>query len=587
MTLTTPEDTPINATLVTNATDADGDFAMLELDLLPSHGSVTVSSDNRTVTYTPNANYNGDDSFEYTVFDSISNASGIVSITVTPVNDPPVIVGEDALILISVDEDSSVVIDIVFNVIDPDGDTVTLSNFTSTSNGNVADNGDGTVTYTPDANYNGPDSFEFTVSDGNGGTTDGTVEITVNPIPDAPAAQSDSVSVDEDSSITMTLNATDADGDPLSFEIISPASNGEAVNNFDGTVTYTPDANYNGPDSFTFQASDGLADSNVATVSITVNPVNDDPIARDDGETTDEDVPVIIDVLDNDIDIDGDTLTVVDVTEPSSGNATINGDNTITYTPDADFYGGDSFQYTIDDGQGGTATATVSVDVTSENDNPIANDDSAFTTLEAPVLIDVLENDSDVDDTELFIASYSQGSHGTVAPSSDGKALIYTPESGYIGYDSFTYRARDDSLAQSNTATVTIFVYDAEFGHLQPPVGGGGDHEFEQGNTASVRFKLFDSSGAEIPDELVILKVQQLDDNNNPIGEVINATAAGGSNIDNIFSYSNNFYQYNLKTDNMDVGKWALYVYLIDPVNGEILMEDAPIDGISTTIIIK
>jgi len=163
--------------------------------------------------------------------------------------------------------------------------------------------------------------------------------------------------------------------------------------------------------------------------------------------------------------------------------------------------------------------------------------------------------------------------------------VIYTPEIGFTGTDQFTYVATDGQNS-SNTATVTVVVHDSMFGGLQPPVGGSGSHEFEQGNTASVRFKLFNAQGGQLTNEIVLLRVQQLDGDGNPISEVMDATSAGGANDGPYFRYSSGFYHYDLKTDDMQLGTWALYVYLIDG-DDEILMEDSPIDGISTTIIVK
>ncbi|MGI0024464.1 MAG: Ig-like domain-containing protein, partial [Nitrososphaera sp.] len=250
--------------------------------------------------------------------------------------------------------------------------------------------------------------------------------------------------------------------------------------------------------------------------------------------------------------------------------------------------GADSFQYEVSDGNGGTDAGTVTLTVTALNDAPIANDDSGYTTLENPVLVKVLQNDIDIDSATLNVGSVGTASHGTVTIRPDGKGVVYTPEEGFAGTDEFTYSVTDGSL--SDTATVTINVYNIRFGHLQPPVGGGGDHEFEQGNTASVRLELTDADGDDIVNAIIILRVQELDSNNSPIGPILNATSAGGSNQGNFFDYSNSFYQYNLKTDDMTVGKWALYVYMIDDSATpaiEVLLEDPPIDGISTTIIIK
>jgi hypothetical protein len=353
-------------------------------------------------------------------------------------------------------------------------------------------------------------------------------------------------------------------------------------------VRYTPLSDYTGNDEFEFQATDGIEDSAIATVSITVEPVNDSPVAVGDNLQGQEDTIFGGNVLANDLDIDGDVLSVVNATAPSSGTLDMNPDGSYSYTPVADFVGTDSFQYLATDGSGGYAMGTVMLTVTQVNDAPTANDDFAYTTLSQPVLVKVLENDSDIDSGELNVGSVGAASHGTVTIRPDGKGVIYTPSNGYSGNDEFTYTVTDGSLTDS--ATVTIKVYNIRFSHIQPPVGGGGDHEFEAGNTASVRLNLEDASGNDIVDALVILRVQALDENNMPVGPIVNATSAGGSNEGNIFDYTNSWYQYNLKTEDMTQGKWALYVYMIDTTTDqatEVLLEDQPIDGISTTIIVK
>jgi hypothetical protein len=293
-------------------------------------------------------------------------------------------------------------------------------------------------------------------------------------------------------------------------------------------------------------------------------------------------------VLANDRDIDGDSLVVANSTLAAHGLLNLGTNGIFTYTPEPNFNGVDSFQYIVSDGNGGFAAGSVMITVTQVNDAPIANDDSGYTTLTQPVLVKVLDNDSDIDSATLNVGSVSTASHGTVTIRPDGKGVVYTPATGYSGNDQFTYTVTDGAL--SDTATVTIKVYNIKFGHLQPPVGGGGGHEFEQGNTASVRLELADASGNDIVDAIVILRVQQIDSNKMAFGPVLNATSAGGSNEGNVFDYSGSWYQYNLKTENMTAGEWALYVYMIDTTTGpatEVLLEDQPIDGISTTIVIK
>ena len=219
------------------------------------------------------------------------------------------------------------------------------------------------LTYTPNANFNGADSFTFTVSDGSLTSAPATVSITVTAVNDPPTAYDESVTTAEDTSVSIALSATDPDSGALTLSIVSGPSHGTL--SYSGGLTYTPAPNYNGPDSFTFKANDGLADSNVATASITVTPVNDHPVATGDAARTVEGIPVTIDVLANDTDVDGDALTVVSVTQGANGMVVIKSDGTVSYTPNNNFAGTDTFTYTVADGKGGSATAPVAVTVAS------------------------------------------------------------------------------------------------------------------------------------------------------------------------------------------------------------------------------
>src|SRR5204863_361540 len=186
-----------------------------------------------------------------------------------------------------------------------------------------------------------------------------------------------------------------------------PAS-GTVEMNADGSFTYTPNADFNGSDSFTYVADDGQGGTAVGTVSIIVNAINDAPIAVNDEVTTDEDMPVSGNVLANDSDADGDSLTAALQDGPTSGTVEMNPDGSFTYTPNADFNGSDSFTYVADDGQGGTAIGTVSITVNAINDAPIAGDDQFFTQEEMPVSGNLLLNDSDADGDSL-IAEVADG----------------------------------------------------------------------------------------------------------------------------------------------------------------------------------
>jgi hypothetical protein len=277
-----------------------------------------------------------------------------------------------------------------------------------------------------------------------------------------PVAVNDSANVLEDTptDIAVLPNDLDQDGDPLSISAVTQPLHGVVTTN-GANVTYAPAANYNGPDAFTYTASDGRGGSSIASVNVTVVPVNDAPIAGTDAATTAEDTAVIINVLANDSDVDGNPLTISAVTQPASGTV-INNGNSVTFTPAANFNGLRTFTYTVSDGNGGSATATVNVTVTPVNDAPVAVNDSVSTPPGVPVTISVLGNDTDVDGpTPLAVVNRSAISPVTAGAlvTNANQTVTFTPAAGFTGAASFTYQARDAAnLISANTATVTINV---------------------------------------------------------------------------------------------------------------------------------
>ncbi|SDY02464.1 Ig-like domain-containing protein [Citreimonas salinaria] len=271
------------------------------------------------------------------------------------------------------DEDVAVVIDVLGNDVDSNGQLLTVTSATST-NGTVIINADNTLTFTPDADYNGPATITYTVTDPDGNTDTADVAITVNPLNDPPVAIDDPVTTEEDTTITIDPlgNDSDPDGDPLTVTGVTDPANGTVTLNPDGTVDYTPDSGFTGTDTFdyTIQDPDGATSTATVTVAVTEGP-NAPPVAADDVATTNENAAVVIDVLANDSDPDGDPVTVtgLGLLAPANGSATINADGTITYTPNAGFFGSDSFEYVIEDPDGASSVAVVTVTV-AENGTP-------------------------------------------------------------------------------------------------------------------------------------------------------------------------------------------------------------------------
>jgi large repetitive protein len=350
---TTNEDTSQAITL--SATDVDGD-ALTYSYTQPAHGTLTGTGPN--VTYTPAANYNGLDSFSFKANDgTVDSDIATVSMSVTPVNDAPVANPQQVI----TNEDTSRSFTLSGN--DVDNANLNYIVISGPSHGTLTGGGTANRIYTPTTNYNGPDSFTFRIFDGTAASNIASVSITVTPVNDAPIANPQLVATNEDTARAITLSANDVDGDALTYSIVSGPFHG-TLSGTGSARTYTPVANYNGPDSFMFSVFDGTAFSNIATVSISVTPVNDNPIVVNDTATVKKNVSVTIAVLANDSDVEGDTLAITSASSGTKGGTTvINSNGTVTFKPRNGFTGTDTFTYTISDGQGGTATGTVTVRV--------------------------------------------------------------------------------------------------------------------------------------------------------------------------------------------------------------------------------
>src|SRR5882724_3172895 len=377
-------------------TAIEGIYGTLQLN---ANGSYSYTpDDSKTAVQALGAGETATDEFSYTVSDGHGgSANATLTITVTGTNDPPVPNPDEA----TTAEDTPVTIAVLGNDTDVDGDPLTVSS-ASALHGTVVINDNGTLTYTPAANYNGPDTISYTANDGTVDSNVATVAVTVTPVNDPPVAvDDDPVTTAEDTAVIVTVlgNDTDVDGDALTVSSAS-ALHGTVVINDDGTLTYTPAANYNGPDTISYTANDGTVDSNVATVAVTVTPVNDPPVAVDDSVTTAEDTPILVPMLANDTDTENDPLTAVIVSGPTHGTLTVNADGGYVYTPNGDYNGSDSFTYRANDGAANSNVATVNITVTAVNDAPVAVGDEYSTDEDKSLTVaaaGVLANDGDID----------------------------------------------------------------------------------------------------------------------------------------------------------------------------------------------
>ena len=496
--------------LIDNGNGADAD---VDGNLEPETTTVTDAPDNGSLEnqgsgvflYTPDPGFLGVDAFQYTIRDDDNgvSAAAVVTITVVDVNLAPIAKDDN----VSTTRETPLTIDLLAdngNGIDQDPDANllpdTASVATGPTNGAVVNLGDGIIRYTPNNDFHGSDSFTYTVSDEEGAVSNvATVTITVHDVNDPPIAHDDAVTIDEDTAVTIDVlsdNGSGPDQDresgivPSTVAAVSEPVNGTIANNGDGTFLYTPNPEFNGVDTFTYNLQDNEgAPSNVATVSITVLEVNDSPIARDDDINVDEDTAVTIHVLTDhgngpDVDVDGILVpaSVTATSLPANGTLVNQGDGTLVYTPHNNYHGLDLFTYIVDDDEGATSNlGTVTISVLSVNDLPIANDDVVSTDQNTPVLIHVLDDnghgaDNDIDGTLVASSTtvIAGPTNGTVV-NLGGDSLQYTPNTNFAGSDSFTYGVQDNQGGLSNPATVTITVNLVEQTLMEADFEGGTD----------------------------------------------------------------------------------------------------------------
>jgi Ca2+-binding RTX toxin-like protein len=407
-------------------------------------------------------------------------------------NDPPVAVDDELLM----DEDTTRTINVLANDTDPNGDPLTLIDASSTQ-GDVTFLPDGTVTFTPPPDYNGFAGITYTVSDGNGGTDTGFVDIRVIAIPDAPVALDDAATTPEDTLVTIDVLANDSDPDVGTLRVTEATSpDGTVSINTDGTIDFTPAPDFTGEATINYTMSDPIGLTDTATVTVTVTPVNDAPVAVDDTATTAFETPVIIDLLGNDTDVDNTnaelSVTVVSVPE-AQGTVVNNGDGTVTFTPADDFTGEATITYTVSDPDGLTDEGQALVTVTeADNRAPVTADDTAITNQGAPVVIDVLANDTDPDGDTLVVHT-ATSPNGSVDINDDG-TITFTPAADFNGPAEITYTASDGRGGETPGA-VTVSVRDGIV------TGTDGDDLIDTDYTGDPEGDLVDNGDAFLPGE--------------------------------------------------------------------------------------
>ncbi len=450
-----------------NDSDPDGDPLGAVLESGPTKGSLALAADGG-FTYAPDAGYVGPDAFTYRATDGSDVSASPATVVLDVTNDAPIglpdAYGTPHDVLLVVGAASGV----LANDADPDGHAISAQLVSGPSHGSLWFSPDGSFSYLSHWFYVGSDTFTYRVSDGY--TVSAPVTVTLGATNEAPVAAPDAAATLHDTTLVVPpgsgvlANDTDGDGDPLVATLVSDVAHGTLALASDGSWTYTPDAGYVGPDGFTYAASDGIAASAAAAVSIDVTDAA--PTAADDAYTVVHDTPLVkgaaAGVLANDADADGDPLAAQLVTAPVHGTLTLDVDGGFSYVPDPWFAGTDTFTYRATAGPGASSTATVTIAVT--NAAPAQLPDAYAVHFSGALTVDaasgVLANDGDADGDTIHAMLVSGPSHGTLSLDTDG-SFTYVPAGDWVGTDTFAYATTDGIGTTGGGTTVSIDLTDA------------------------------------------------------------------------------------------------------------------------------
>jgi predicted DCC family thiol-disulfide oxidoreductase YuxK len=437
-----------------------------------TNGTLIFNSDG-TFSYTPNPNFNGVEKFIYQLCDVNNDCdTAVVCITVAPVDDMPTATPDKITTL----EDTPIISASVTPNDILSGDSGNIYNIqcavcTTTMNGILTFNPNGTYNYTPSPNFNGTDSFIYQICDADGDCDTAIVVITIMPVDDIPVANTDYVVTNEDTpliGISVIGNDTPVGDIPNTFNVTCTVCtnpmNGTLVFYPNGTFDYTPNPSFSGIDFFTYQICDADGDCDTAKVYISVNPIDDKPLANSDQITSNEDMPIVnASVTPNDI-LSGDGGNVFNnicplCTSTSNGTLTFNPNGTYNYTPNPNFSGSDYFVYQICDIDGDCDTAIVNIKILPTNDVPLAVFDTKTITEDTPIInASVTANDTPSGDGGNIYNNTcplcTTTSNGTLTFNANG-TYNYTPNPNFNGTDTFIYQLCD---VNNDCDTAIVFI---------------------------------------------------------------------------------------------------------------------------------
>ncbi|MFS1911504.1 tandem-95 repeat protein [Vibrio sp. 10N.286.48.B7] len=450
--------------LLANSSDVEGEVAVDDVSYSGTDGIFTDNGDG-TYSFAPNENFNGNVSLDVTVVDEDgATADTTAGIDVIAVNDAPV----SGDLAYSVDEDGSITLtqeQLLSQANDVDGDDLTAANLSAGDNATVTANEDGSFTITPDADFNGDIDLSFDISDGTD-TTVANADLTVNPVNDAAVVEDVGYTIQEDGSLTFTdeqllAGASDIDGDDLSVADVNySGTEGVFTDNGDGTYTFAPNENFNGEVDLSFSVSDGTTTTE-ANIDVTVESVNDIPVAGSTTYSVDEDGIITISddqLLANSSDVEGE-VSVSDVSySGTDGIFTDNGDGTYSFAPNENFNGNVSLDVTVADEDGATAETTAGIDVIAVNDAPVSGDLAYSVDEDGSITLtqdQLLSQASDVDGDDLTAANLSAGDNATVTANEDGSFTI-TPDADFNGDIDLSFDISDGTDTIVANADLTV-----------------------------------------------------------------------------------------------------------------------------------
>ncbi|MDA3853010.1 MAG: tandem-95 repeat protein, partial [Bacteroidales bacterium] len=446
-TVNASEDLPQLFNPITNDLAPDnGGLSMVSISI-PEHGAITSSTGQYL--YTAEANFNGVDSVLYTIKDAQGDqSSGWVMIYVASENDLPLANADLGI----TNEDAVVSVDVLYNDKDIDKSIISLYSVAAALHGTVIIK-DKKLEYTPDSDFYGQDSFLYTIADGEGDRASAQLKITVNSISDMPTAVNDLYALTEDDAkavFDVLFNDIDPDKKGLRLHALFGASGGLAQME-SNKVAYTLNANFYGKDTITYVLKDVDNDLDTAFICLTIVGEDDLPIATNDTVSINEDNSIVVAVLGNDVNLDAGTLTVGNITVAQHGSYVLSA-NKISYTPRANYFGRDSFQYTITDGDGDEATAQLLIIINSVNDVPVAHRDTVNATEDEARVFTPMVNDVNPDLGALSIVNMTAATHGAITY--DSGNYMYTPNANYNGQDSVIYTIADTQGDESMALVV-------------------------------------------------------------------------------------------------------------------------------------